>query len=170
MTLRTTALLLASAPCACLVLSARPRVQLARMPAASRPVSISMADDESVAIPAAFLERSPGHVKDMDEYRSMHKRSLEDPSGFWGDIASEFHWETKWDTVVEANFAASKGTIFSKWFSGGKTNVCYNAVDRHVAAGFGDQIAFYHEANDESDDQPHWTYKQVQPPLLLSLA
>ena len=59
------------------------------------------------------------------------------------------------------NFASSKGKVFTKWFSGGETNICYNAVDRHVVAGHGDQIALYHEANDEGDDVQHWTYTQV---------
>jgi acetyl-CoA synthetase len=63
--------------------------------------------------------------------------------------------------VVSSNFDSSKGKVFTKWFSGGETNICYNAVDRHVEAGHGDQIALYHEANDEGDDVQHWTYKQV---------
>ena len=63
--------------------------------------------------------------------------------------------------MVSSNFDSSKGKVFTKWFSGGETNICYNAVDRHVEAGHGDQIALYHEANDEGDDVQHWTYKQV---------
>ena len=53
------------------------------------------------------------------------------------------------------------GKVESNWFSGGKTNICYNALDRHVKAGHGDQIALYHEANDEGEELKAWTYAEV---------
>jgi acyl-coenzyme A synthetase/AMP-(fatty) acid ligase len=55
----------------------------------------------------------------------------------------------------------SEGKIFTKWFDGGTTNICYNALDRHVASGDGDKIAFYHEANDEGEELASWTYAEV---------
>ena len=88
-------------------------------------------------------------------YRSEKRGSLSAIGGRF------FSWEKKWDTVVNANFAASKGKVESCWFEGGKTNICYNAVDRHVADGHGDQICFYHEGNDEGDEMQSWTYAQV---------
>ena len=112
-------------------------------------------------VPDAFFESRTPYLADVDEYKAMHARSIEDPEGFWGEIASQFHWEKKWDKVVDSNFASSKGKVFSKWFEGGKTNICYNAIDRHVKDGFGDQIAFYHEANDEDDEVESWTYAQA---------
>lgn len=45
--------------------------------------------------------------------------------------------------VVSHNFHISKGKVEVEWFSGGVTNVCYNALDRHVESGRGDQVAFY---------------------------
>ena len=69
--------------------------------------------------------------------------------------------EKKWDKVVESNFAASSGKVYSKWFEGGMTNICFNAIDRHVQAGHGDQVAFYHEANDEGDEMQTWTYAEA---------
>jgi len=118
-------------------------------------------DDEKVPVPEAFLSSRTPHLSGIDEYNSMYKRSIDDPSGFWGDIAETFHWEEKYDKVVTSNFNSKNGKIFSEWFSGGKTNICYNALDRHVAAGFGDQIAFHHEPNDEGEELPSWTYAQV---------
>ena len=68
-----------------------------------------------------------------------------------------------------ANFASSKGTVATEWFKGGKTNIAYNALDRHVAAGAGDQIALYHEANDEDDDiKSEWTYSEVLAEVIRS--
>lgn len=116
---------------------------------------------ETMPVPKAFLEAREPFLKNVGEYESMYKESIDDPERFWGNIASQFHWEKKWDTVVNANFAASKGKVESCWFEGGKTNICYNAVDRHVADGHGDQICFYHEGNDEGDEMQSWTYAQV---------
>ena len=43
-----------------------------------------------------------GNLRSLAEYDEMYKRSVEDPSGFWGDIASQFHWEKPWDEVSSA--------------------------------------------------------------------
>jgi len=56
----------------------------------------------------------------------MRKRALEDPEGFWSEIASELYWKKGWDKVVEGE------APYFKWFVGGKTNISYNALDRHV--------------------------------------
>ncbi len=76
-------------------------------------------------------------VKNMDEYRAMYDRSVQDPDGFWRDIALEnFHWETPPNEKhASFNFDVREGPIFSSWFEGGRTNVAYNALDRHVQAG-----------------------------------
>ena len=116
---------------------------------------------KSVPVPPAFLNSRQTHLEDIQDYRRRYTHSITDPSGFWGEIATQFHWDHPWENVVESNFDSSVGKVFSKWFSGGKTNICYNALDRHVAAGHGDQIAFHHAANDEDDDMPSWTYAQV---------
>jgi len=57
-------------------------------------------------------------------YAEMHRRSIEDPQGFWGELAEELHWYKKWDTVLDDSKAP-----FYRWFVGGETNLCYNAVD-----------------------------------------
>lgn len=75
----------------------------------------------------------------MEQYRAMHARSIGDPDGFWGEAASELHWFRKWDRVVEWN------PPDAQWFVGGKTNLCYNAVDRHVLSGHGSQTAIVWE-------------------------
>jgi acetyl-CoA synthetase len=70
------------------------------------------------------------------QYEEMYNRSIQDPNGFWSDMAKEFHWEKQWDEQhINWNFDVRKGPISVEWFKGGTTNICYNALDRHVAAG-----------------------------------
>ncbi|GJM17927.1 MAG: acetyl-coenzyme A synthetase [Phycisphaeraceae bacterium] len=98
-------------------------------------------------------------VSSMDDYRAMHKRSVEDPDGFWSEVASEFHWFEKWDKVVEWDLPDAK------WFVGGKTNLCYNAVDRHVADGYSEQIGIIWEGEPYGDNGPEIrriTYRELQ--------
>lgn len=94
----------------------------------------------------------------------MYTRSVKDPDGFWSEIASEFYWESKWSEesgkVHSENFDIREGPIRVEWFKGGKTNICYNALDRHVQAGKGDDVAFYWEGNDPGVDGK-LTYKEL---------
>jgi acetyl-CoA synthetase len=75
----------------------------------------------------------------MSEYKRLHKRSLEDSEGFWSGEARKLAWFQMWDRVLEWNAPDAK------WFVGGKTNACYNCVDRHVQAGYGDEVALIWE-------------------------
>eukprot|EP00803_Ostreobium_quekettii_P004820 evm.model.scf_892.6 EVM.evm.TU.scf_892.6 scf_892:44845-46746(-) len=92
----------------------------------------------------------------------MYRQSIEDPDAFWGDQASSYHWETPWSTpIVDYNFDVRKGPVQITWFPGARTNLCYNAVDRHVLAGDGDKVAFLWEGNDPGVSSA-MTYRQVQ--------
>jgi propionyl-CoA synthetase len=64
----------------------------------------------------------------MPTYREAHRRSIEDPESFWGEQARRIHWETPFGQVLDRS-----NPPFARWFVGGKTNLCYNAVDRHLA-------------------------------------
>ncbi|GAB4383423.1 MAG: acetate--CoA ligase [Phycisphaerales bacterium] len=99
--------------------------------------------------PAAHMVNAPKwHIQSLDEYRSMYARSIDDPEGFWGEMASHLHWFTKWNKVLEWN------PPDAKWFVGGKTNLCYNCVDRHVEAGYGDDTALIWEGEPVGADGP----------------
>ncbi len=74
-------------------------------------------------------------------YDEVYQRSLSDPEGFWGEAAQAIHWDKPWDKVLDASRPP-----FYRWFAGGMLNTCYNAVDRHVEAGRGDQIAIIHDS------------------------
>ncbi len=97
---------------------------------------------------AADVGASRWLVSSMDEYRSMYERSIRDPDAFFGEAASELHWFERWSKVVE--FEAPD----AKWFVGGKTNLCYNCVDRHVDSGHGEETAILWEGEPVGDNGP----------------
>jgi acetyl-CoA synthetase len=66
------------------------------------------------------------HVKSLEEYETLYRRSIQDPEGFWAEVASELHWFTPWTSVLDWQLPAAK------WFVGGKINLSYNCVDRHA--------------------------------------
>ena len=107
--------------------------------------------------PESFVAKA--HIKSMDEYKQMYERSVNDPEGFWGEVADQFYWQTKWNKVWDYNYAKSKGPIFIEWFSGGKTNMCYNCLDRHLETR-GDQPALIWESNTPGEDKV-LTYKEL---------
>jgi len=96
------------------------------------------------------------HIKSMEEYEKLYKRSVEDPDGFWGEMAEKnISWFKKWDKVLEWNF--EKPEI--KWFLGGKLNVSYNCLDRFVNTPTRNKAAIIWEADDGS--YRTYTYQQL---------
>jgi acetyl-CoA synthetase len=67
-------------------------------------------------------------VTSFDEYKRAYKKSVDDPEGFWADVASSFLWKKKWDKVLEWNFKEPK----VKWFINAKLNITENCLDRHL--------------------------------------
>ena len=103
--------------------------------------------------------RKNAWVKTMDEYREMYDRSIQKPDEFWAEMADRFYWEKKWDRVRDYNFTLSKGPIHIEWFRGGKTNITYNCLDRHLKDR-ADQIALIWEGNNVGEDLKI-SYKQL---------
>ena len=87
------------------------------------------------------------HIKSIEEYRELYERSVKDPEGFWAEMAEDITWIRKWDKVSDFDF--TKGDI--KWFEGGKLNVSYNCLDRHVESGHGEDVAIIWEGNEPGD-------------------
>ncbi len=73
---------------------------------------------------AEFSARA--HIKSLEEYEALYKKSIEDPEAFWAGAAQELHWFKPWDRVLDWNLP------WAKWFVGGRTNLSYNCVDRHA--------------------------------------
>src|ERR1700740_907762 len=82
---------------------------------------------------------SKAHIKSLEEYEALYKQSIEDPETFWAGVAKELHWFKPWDKVLDWNLP------WAKWFVGGKTNLCYNCIDRHVNNGKRDKTAILWE-------------------------
>ncbi len=91
----------------------------------------------------------------MGRYAETHARSLADPEGFWGEAAKALHWEKPWDKVLDASNAP-----LYRWFSGGVLNTCYNALDRHVASGRGDQLALIYDSP-VTNTVKRYSYRQL---------
>jgi len=104
------------------------------------------------------VEVSPEYAKtgmSMDEYKKLYKQSIDDMEGFWGEQAKSLDWFKPYDKVWE------KTDLFpGKWFVGGKLNVSYNCLDRHVIAGNGDRVAIIWEA-DEPGQVRKFTYSEL---------
>ena len=90
-------------------------------------------------------------INSMEAYHAEYERSIADSEGFWAEKAEEFHWFKKWDTICSYNYDMDKGPISIKWFEGGKTNITYNCLDRHLE-NKGDQSAIIWEGNSPDED------------------
>jgi acetyl-CoA synthetase len=95
-------------------------------------------------------------LRSYDEYLSEYARSVNDPEGFWADVAAHFQWRRKWDKVLQWDFR--KPDV--KWFINGKLNITENCIDRHLEDR-GDKPAIIWEPNGQ--DEPHRiiTYRQL---------
>ena len=103
---------------------------------------------------AAFKDRA--YINSIEQYRKMYQRSIEDPDGFWSEVADEFYWHKRWTKVREFDFTDK---ISIKYFLGAKTNVTYNALDRHLEKR-GDQLAIIWEGNEPGEDAK-LTYREL---------
>ena len=95
-----------------------------------------------------YRDAEKSHIPDMTTYRRLYDKSVKDPEGFWAEQAERLDWYKKWDKVADNDL--TKAQI--KWFEGGKLNVSYNCLDRHIKAGHGDQTALIWEGNDPNTD------------------
>ena len=71
----------------------------------------------------------PFQITSLDQYYSDYNKSVEAPESFWSQVAENFTWRKKWNTVLNWNFKEP----FVEWFSGGKLNITENCIDRHQA-------------------------------------
>jgi propionyl-CoA synthetase len=74
-------------------------------------------------------------------YHDLYTRSMTDPDGFWAEAAERIDWIRRWDTVLDRS-----DPPFYRWFAGGVMNTCWNALDRHVAAGHGTRTAIIYDS------------------------
>jgi acetyl-CoA synthetase len=93
------------------------------------------------------------HIRSKEEYDKLCARAAADPEAFWADIARELHWFEPWTKVLEWN------APWAKWFLGGKINLSYNCLDRHVATWRKNKAAIIWEG--EPGEVRTYTYQQL---------
>ena len=114
-----------------------------------------MSNEKVYAIPAEVAKRA---WVDADKYKEMYERSVKDPDGFWAEQAKQFvTWSKPWTRVSDWSYDASN--LHIKWFIGGKLNVSYNCLDRHLAKR-GNQVAILWEGDDPREDRK-LTYREL---------
>ncbi|WP_440067232.1 acetate--CoA ligase [Tenacibaculum discolor] len=97
------------------------------------------------------------HVKNLEEYFQVYRKSVRNPELFWEEIAEEhFVWRKKWDTVLDYDFEKTE----FKWFEGAKLNITENCIDRHLHIR-GDKTAILFEPNNPNEEAEHISYKEL---------
>ncbi len=113
---------------------------------------------EVYPIPEAAKKKA--WVSGRAAYDAMWKKSVEQPEAFWAEVAEQqVTWFKKWDKVMDYNFDIKKGPIYVKFFEGGKLNISYNCLDRHLEKR-GNQVAIQWEGNEPGEARAI-TYKQL---------
>uniref|UniRef100_A0A8C5Q8Z0 Acyl-CoA synthetase short-chain family member 3, mitochondrial n=1 Tax=Leptobrachium leishanense TaxID=445787 RepID=A0A8C5Q8Z0_9ANUR len=100
---------------------------------------------------SSTLHQDAGHAS----YEQVFRSSVEDPESVWAEAAQRITWFKQWTKTMD-----NSNPPFTKWFAGGKLNICYNALDRHVENGRGDQVAVIHDSP-VTDTKQNITYKEV---------
>ncbi|MBL6955531.1 MAG: propionyl-CoA synthetase [Chlorobium phaeobacteroides] len=94
-------------------------------------------------------------------YNDVYRESIEHPEQFWADAAEKLHWYRKWDKVLD-----DSNPPFYRWFAGGTTNTCYNALDRHVDEGRGNDIAVIYDSP-VTGTKKSFTYREFRDEVAL---
>lgn len=98
----------------------------------------------------------PYQITSYEAYQEAYKKSVEDPEGFWGSVASHFEWRKPWDKVLDWNFTEPK----VEWFKGARLNITENCIDRHLKT-MGDKPAIIWEPNNPEDRTRVVTYNRL---------
>uniref|UniRef100_A0A671KRE4 Propionate--CoA ligase n=1 Tax=Sinocyclocheilus anshuiensis TaxID=1608454 RepID=A0A671KRE4_9TELE len=106
--------------------------------------------------------KKEAHIPSFEKYKELYIRSVESPEEFWGDVAKDFFWKTKYTgKFLDYNFDVTKGEIFVKCMEGATTNICYNVLDRNIyERKLGDKVAFYWLGNEPGDEKTV-TYREL---------
>lgn len=113
----------------------------------------SLLKEERVFYPPQDFARK-AYIKNLEEYRDIYEKSINDPASFWGELADQISWYRKWKKV----YSWDSEKAICKWFEGGKLNASYNCLDRHLATK-GDRIAIKWEG--DGGDTATFTYRQL---------
>ncbi len=98
----------------------------------------------------------PYQITSFEQYQADYQKSVEDPEGFWGNVAENFEWRKKWDKVLEWNFTEPR----IEWFKGAKLNITENCIDRHLST-MADKPAIIWEPNNPEERVRVVTYQRL---------
>ena len=98
----------------------------------------------------------PYQINSLEAYHKAWNKSVDDPEGFWGEVASHFHWKKPWEKVLEWNFREPS----VKWFQGAQLNITENCLDRHLTDK-ANQPAIIWEPNNPDEHHRLITYAQL---------
>ena len=97
------------------------------------------------------------HIKHLEEYYQVYRKSVRNPESFWEEIAEEhFVWRKRWDNVLSWDFTKPEVT----WFEGAQLNITENCIDRHLRTR-GDKTAILFEPNNPNEQAEHISYQQL---------
>ena len=102
------------------------------------------------------MKSFPYQISNLEEYHQAYQKSIKQPALFWEEIAQNFTWKKKWDSVSEWNFKDPK----IEWFKGAQLNITENCLDRHLNK-FGDQAAIIWEPNNPNEPSRELTYNDL---------
>lgn len=112
----------------------------------------SVLREKRVFKPSASFSKN-AHIKSMAEYEKLYAYAEKNPEKYWAEVAENFHWFKKWRKVLDWKMP------YAKWFVGGETNICYNALDRHLTTWRKNKAAIVWEG--EPGDTRVLTYLQL---------
>lgn len=95
-------------------------------------------------------------INSFSDYQEVYQQSVRNPEAFWADVASDFVWKKKWNSVLEWDFKKPE----VKWFAGAQLNITENCIDRHLPQR-ANQTAIIWEPNDSQDEAKHITYQEL---------
>ena len=116
-------------------------------------ITSMMAEKRTIYPPDELAKNA--YIRSMDEYKEIYQRSIDDPEGFWAEMAEQLDWFKKWDKVLVEDFAEGQ----HQWFVGGKLNVCYNCLDRHLSTWRKNKAALIWEG--DAGDTKSLTYQEL---------
>ena len=102
------------------------------------------------------MKSFPYQISNLEEYHQAYQKSIKQPAQFWEEIAQNFTWKKKWDSVSEWNFKDPK----IEWFKGAQLNITENCLDRHLNK-FGNQAAIIWEPNNPDEPTRELTYNDL---------
>ncbi len=111
--------------------------------------------DAEIVIPSDAVKLK-ATIRSIEEYKRVYQRSIDDPEGFWGELAEQLSWYKRWDKVLEYDFNRPE----VKWFINGKLNVSYNCLDRHLNTWRNNKVALIWQG-EPLEENRIFTYQQL---------